>query len=181
MVVSSASEFAAVVAEHPFPGLEFEARMLARAAESLDASGLLLVGELHGVRETPSVLYALAVALNTRAIAFEWSHEEMDQPLQRFLREGSFDFDRLWALPASSEFFCGDGRIAAGHFALLQRLRSEGRLDQVIAFDRVDPEPPKDWETPRASARAGNGRPAPRRMGSPATAARCRWCVPRAT
>ena len=92
------------------------------------------------------MVYALALALGARAVAFEWSHEEMDEPVQRFLGDGSFDFDRFWTLPASSEFFCGDGRIAAGHFALLQRLRSEGRLDQVIAFDRLDPEPPEDWE-----------------------------------
>jgi hypothetical protein len=69
----------------------------------------------------------------------------MDEPVQRFLDTGSFDFERLWSLPASSEFFCGDGRITAGHFALMQRLRSEGRLDQVIVFDRLDPEPVEDW------------------------------------
>ena len=147
MVVSSASEFAAAVAEHPFTDFAFEQDALSRAADSVAASGLLLVGEPHGVRETPSALYALASTLNTRAVAFEWSQEEMDGPIQSFLREGWFDFDHLWTLPASSEFFCGDGRIAAGHFALLQRLRAEARLDQVIAFDRVDPEPPQDWET----------------------------------
>lgn len=99
------------------------------------------------MRETPSLIYALASALDTRAVAFEWSHEEMNDPVQNFLCNGSFDFERLWSLPASSEFFGGDGRITAGHFALLQRLRREGRLDQVIAFDRLDPEPPEDWET----------------------------------
>jgi hypothetical protein len=146
MVVSSHSQFAAAVAEHPFPDFEFETGTLARAAASVAATGLLVVGEPHGVRETPSLLRALALALGTRGVAFEWSHEEMDEPVQSFLRDGWFDFERLWSLPASSEFFCGDGRVAAGHFALLQRLRSEGRLDQVIVFDRLDPEPLEDWE-----------------------------------
>lgn len=146
MVISSASRFAAAVAEHPFTDYEFEAETLARVGSSLAATGLLIVGEPHGVRETPSVLYALASALGTRAVAFEWSHEEMDAPVQEFLRSGSFDFEALWSLPAASEFFCGDGRITAGHFALLQRLRSEGRLNQVIVFDRLDHEPPEDWE-----------------------------------
>ena len=70
----------------------------------------------------------------------------MDEPVQRFLQHGSFDFEQLWAaLPASAEFFCGDGRITAGHFALLRRLREEGRLDQVIVFDRLDhPAPTQD-------------------------------------
>lgn len=146
MLVSSPSQFAAAVAEHPFPGFRFEADTTERARRSLEAAGLLLVGEPHGVRETPSVLYALSSLLGTRAVAFEWPHEELEEPVRAFLREGSFDFMRLWSLPASSEFFCGDGRVTAGHFALLERLRSEGRLDQVILFDRLDPDPPTDWE-----------------------------------
>jgi hypothetical protein len=105
-----------------------------------------VVGEPHGMYETPAVLYSLVLALETRAVAFEWSHEEMDEAMQDFVRSGSFDFEHLWSLPPSAEFFCGDGRIATGHFALLHRLRDEDRLDQVIAFDRLDPVPhPKDW------------------------------------
>ena len=147
MVVSSPAEFAAAVAEHEFGDFAFEPQMLARAARSIAEARLLVVGEPHGVRETPSVGYALATALATRAIAFEWSYEEMEEPVQAFLRSGSFDFDRLWTLPASAEFFCGDGRITAGHFALLERLHRERRLDQVIVFDRLDPaDPSEDWE-----------------------------------
>lgn len=146
MVVSSSSEFAEAVARHPFAEFAFERAALAHAAASLNAVGLLILGEPHGVRETPSALYALATALGTRAVAFEWSHEEMEEPVQAFLRGGSFDFDALWTLPASAEFFCGDGRITAGHFALLERLRREHRLDQVIVFDRLDREPLEDWQ-----------------------------------
>jgi hypothetical protein len=146
MVASSPAEFAAAVVEHPFGDVAFERGMLARAAASVAAAGLLVVGEPHGVRETPNVLYALFGALGMRALALEWSHEELDEPVQALLRSGSIDYDRLWALPASAEFFCGDGRITAGHFALLQRLHHEGRLDQVILFDRLDPEPPEDWQ-----------------------------------
>jgi hypothetical protein len=109
-------------------------------------SGLLLLGEPHGVQETPGLLYALATALDARTLAFEWSHEEFDEVVQAFVRTGRLDLERLWTLPASAELFAGDGRITAGHFALLERLRAEGRLDGVILFDRLDPEPePADW------------------------------------
>ena len=143
--VSSPAEFAAAVAAHPFD-LDLDAGELAAAARVVADDGLLVVGETHGVRETATALYALAVASGARALAFEWSHEEMDDLLQSFLGSGTFDFERLWALPATAELFCGDGRITAGHFALLGRLRAEGRLQQAIAFDRLDPEPlPDDW------------------------------------
>ena len=109
-------------------------------------AGFVVVGEPHGVRETPDVLYALVTALGIRTIAFEWSHEEMDGVVQPFLESGSFDFEQMWSLPASAELFYGDGRITAGHFALLRRLRDEQLLDRVINFDRLDPEPaPGDW------------------------------------
>lgn len=144
MVVSSYEEFADAVRTYRFDEPAFDRDMVARARGSLAATRLLVVGEWHGVYETPSALASLAVSLDTRAVAFEWSHEEMDEPLQRFLHSGRFDFEHLWSLPDSAEFFCGDGRIAAGHFALLQRLAIERRLEQVIAFDRLDPEPLPD-------------------------------------
>ena len=116
---------------------------LARARTA--GAGMFVIGEPHGVYETPSVVYNLIVAVEARAVAYEWSHEEMDEPVQQFLRLGTIDFEQLWALPASAEFFCGDGRITAGHFALLRRLREEDRLDQVIVFDRLDePSPTQD-------------------------------------
>jgi hypothetical protein len=147
MVVRSPSAFARAVADCAFDDLRLDAHAVERAAASVARAGLLVVGEPHGVRETPAVLHALATALGTRALALEWSHEEMDEPVQRFLRSGSFDFDGLWALPPSAEFVWGDGGITAGHFALLRRLRSERRLVQVIPFDRLDPEPPPaDWQ-----------------------------------
>jgi hypothetical protein len=71
----------------------------------------------------------------------------MQAPLDAFRESGAFDFGALWSLPPSAEFFYGDGRITAGHFACLERLRREGRLQQVIACDRLDPDPlPDDWQ-----------------------------------
>ena len=146
MVVTTAKEFRTAVGEYRFDSFALDRDLLAAARATMAEAGLLVVGEPHGMYETPAVVYSLAVALGTRAVALEWSHEEMDDPVQEFVRSGAFDFERLWSLPPSAEFFCGDGRITTGHFALLQRLRAEGRLEQVIAFDRLDPVPhPEDW------------------------------------
>ncbi len=142
--MSSPDGFAAAVRAHRFDEVAFDGEAVECARAALVGAGLLVVGEPHGVYETPGALYALSSVLGTRAVAFEWSHEEMDGPVQDFVCDGCFDFERLWSLPASAEFFSGDGRIAAGHFALLRRLRDEGRLDQAILFDRLDPAPPPD-------------------------------------
>lgn len=149
MVVSSPAEFAREIERHPFGSFELDSGALAAAVASIEQEGLFVVGETHGIREVPSVVYAIALAVGARAVAFEWSHEEMDAPVQEFVRTGELDLERLWALPPDAEFFCGDGRIAAGHFALLRRLREEGRLEQAIVFDRLDPEPPpgpEEWQ-----------------------------------
>lgn len=142
MIAESPEEFAAAVRAHRLDGVGLDREAVARAGAALAAAGLLVVGEAHGVRETPNVLYALTRALGSRAVAFEWSHEELDSPVQAFMQNGSFDFERLWTLPAPAELFCGDGRVTAGHFALLRRLRDERRVEHVVLFDRLDPEPP---------------------------------------
>lgn len=140
MVGLSPEEFAAAVDAYRFDSFDFDPDAIALARSSVEEAGLLVVGEPHGVYETPSALYSLAVALDLTAVAFEWSHEELDQAVQ------SSGFGRLWSLPATAEFFSGDGRFTAGHFALLRRLRDEDRLEQAIVYDRLDPVPhPADW------------------------------------
>ena len=141
MVARSPDEFRSAIEAHRLQAIALAAEAVEAARLAVQESGMLVVGEPHGVRETPGVLYSLATALGARAVAFEWSHAEMDGAVQTFVRNGSLDLERVWSLPASAEFFCGDGRITAGHFALLERLRDEGRLDQVILFDRLDPGP----------------------------------------
>ena len=133
IVASSPSDFAAAVDEYVFEEVAVD-------TGALTGAELVLVGEAHGRRETPSILYVLARTLGTRALGLEWSHDE----LGRYAPD--FDVEALWNLPPDAEFFAGDGRYTAGHFALLRRLRDEGRLEQLILFDRLDPEPaPEDW------------------------------------
>jgi hypothetical protein len=105
---------------------------------------MLVIGEAHGRPETGRVLERLAHELDAHAIALEWSHEEADAPLQRFLRDGVLDFSHL---PPTAEVHNGDGRVTPELLAALRRLRDEGRLAQLIAYDRLDPDPPVDWET----------------------------------
>ena len=146
MVISSSHEFSNAVRAYRFENVTLDDDAVAAAAESLRTSGLVLVGEPHGVYETPAVLYAIIVALDVRAVALEWSHDELERHVQTSLSFGAFDFTEYWRLPATAEFFAGDGRITAGHFALLERLRAERRLDQLVLYDRLDTDsPPPDW------------------------------------
>jgi hypothetical protein len=49
---------------------------LAAARRSLDESGLLLLGEVHGVRENPLIARALMQAFGLNGLALEW-HEDL--------------------------------------------------------------------------------------------------------
>jgi hypothetical protein len=143
--VWSPEVFAEAVCTYPFERVELDHAAIDAARRTLAETGLLLVGEPHGASETPAVLHALITTLGIRAVGFEWSHDELDGLVRRSLASGSFDFDDYWALPACSELFAGDGRITAGHFALLERLWAEDRLDQLILYDRLDPDPAPEW------------------------------------
>ena len=134
----TAEAFRAEIDRFALAEVSLDVDALARARAAVSRSGLLLLGEPHGAAETPNVIYTLMRALELRGLGFEWSHEELGQVVEEFVATGELDLERLWH-ERPEEFFCGDGRVTAGHFALLERLRGEGRLDQVVLFDRLDP------------------------------------------
>ena len=132
------AEFRAAVDAYPFA-----------AAVPPHAEGSVLVGHAHGLRVAwePALLYALACESGASALAFEWSDDEVGPLVDTLVESGRLDVNELWGLPEGAEAFCGDGRFTAGHVALLERLRAERRLAQVILFDRVD------WAEPDRSAK----------------------------
>lgn len=73
--------------------------------------------------------------LGVRALAFEWSYDELDGVVQPVLSTGSVALDVLWRLPSSAEVFSGDGRFTAGHVRLLEHLGDQ--LDRIVLLDRV--------------------------------------------
>jgi hypothetical protein len=109
------------------PGLVIEPRALAAARRSLDQSGLLLLGEVHGVRENPLVIRAVMQALGLTGLALEWD-EDLAPVIRAFLGGGALaDHPILWS---------GDGRITAGHLAVLAERAAAGPLE-LILFDGV--------------------------------------------
>ena len=107
------------------PGLVIEPAAAAAARRSLDSSGLLLLGESHGVRENPLLIRALLRAFELTGLALEWP-EDFAPVIQAFLAGGTLaDHWLLWG---------GDGRITAGHLAVLAERAAAGPLE-LILFD----------------------------------------------
>ena len=107
--------------------LVIEPPALSVARQSLDASGLLLLGEVHGVRENPLLVRALMKAFGLTSLALEWP-EELTPMIRAFLASGTLaDHPWLWG---------GDGRITAGHLAVLADRAAAGPLE-LILFDGV--------------------------------------------
>jgi hypothetical protein len=92
---------------------------------SLDQSGLLLLGEVHGVRENPLIIRALMQAFGLSSLALEWPADLMGV-ISAFMAGGMLaDHPLLWL---------GDGRITAGHLAVLRERARAGPLDLAL-FD----------------------------------------------
>ncbi|MCK2213487.1 hypothetical protein MF672_006725 [Actinomadura sp. ATCC 31491] len=93
--------------------LPAEPAALARARRSLDGCGLLLLGEVHGVRENPLIILGLMRLLGLTSLALEWP-EDLGPHLDAYLAgEGGLDHPMWWL---------GDGRVTAGHLAVLKRV-----------------------------------------------------------
>ena len=66
------------------PGLVIEPPARAAARRSLDSAGLLLLGEVHGVRENPLLIRALMQAFGLTSLALEWP-EDLAASIRAFL------------------------------------------------------------------------------------------------
>jgi hypothetical protein len=109
--------------------LAVDSAAVAAGRKSLDESGLLILGEVHGVRQNALVARALMVALDITGLALEWP-ADLAAAVGGFFRDGQVpDHPQLWA---------GDGRITAGHFALLWERFNAGGLVALTLFDGVN-------------------------------------------
>jgi hypothetical protein len=132
--LASLAAFAQAVAEFPVsdPGLVLAPAARAAAEQSVRESGFLLLGEVHGVRENPLLIRALLQALGLTSLALEWP-VELAPAIRAFLAGGALaDHPLLWF---------GDGRITAGHLAVLRERTAAGPLDLILMDGTTD----ADW------------------------------------
>jgi hypothetical protein len=129
--VASLEAFQRIVNEFDITNyrLTIDPAALAAARQSLDQSGLLLLGEVHGVRQNPLIARALMVALDMTGLALEWP-AALATPLSGFFADGR--------VPDHSQLWGGDGRITAGHFAMLRERFLAERLQALTLFDGVN-------------------------------------------
>jgi erythromycin esterase-like protein len=107
------------------PGLVIEPPAREAARRSLDSAGLLLLGETHGVRENPLLIRALMQAFGLTSLALEWP-EDLAAAIRAFLVGQTLaDHWFVWG---------GDGRVTAGHLAVLAERAAAGPLE-LILFD----------------------------------------------
>jgi hypothetical protein len=105
--------------------LAIEPPALEAARRSLAETGLLLLGEVHGVHENPLIARALMQAFGLTGLALEWP-EDLAPVVREFLAGGMLaDHPWLWF---------GDGRITAGHLAVLRERTAAGPLALTL-FD----------------------------------------------
>jgi hypothetical protein len=84
-VTAGRAAFERAVADYRMTDLAPPDTALAAAAASLDRTGLFLLGEAHGIAQTPLAIFGLAWRLGVRALAFEWSYDELDEVVQPVL------------------------------------------------------------------------------------------------
>ena len=127
--ISSLEAFERAAAEFEVADIRLvvEPSALLAARRSLDSTGLLLLGEAHGVRENPLVIRALMLAFGLTGLALEWP-EQLAPAIGDYLAGRPLaDHLTLWF---------GDGRITAGHLAVLRERAAAGPFDLTL-FDGV--------------------------------------------
>jgi hypothetical protein len=129
--LASLAELRQAVADFPVEELEVAAEPAAQAGavRSLAESGYLLLGEVHGVWENPLIIAALLRSFGLTSLALEWP-AELGPVISAFLAgEALADDPLLWS---------GDGRMTAGHLAVLRERAAAGPLELTL-LDGVMP------------------------------------------
>jgi hypothetical protein len=123
-------------------GLQVDLDAEAAVRESLERTGLVLLGEAHGVAQTPVLVDELITWFGLGGIALEWD-EDFGPWLDRWIAHGviadpeEFDMAGL--------FWGGDGRITAGHLAALRKWAASGLL--ITLMDGTSIPPPVHGES----------------------------------
>ena len=106
-------------------GLQVDPDADAAVRQSLRRTGLVLLGERHGIEQTPVLVEELIAWFGLGGIALEW-HEDLRPWLDRWITHGILA-DPAWGDPAVG-VWSGDGRLTAGHLAALRRWAAAGLL-----------------------------------------------------
>jgi hypothetical protein len=123
-------------------GLQVDPEADAAVRESLRRTGLVLLGEVHGVAQTPVLIDELMAWFGLGGIALEWN-EDLRPWLDRWLTNGILT-DAGWEYPMA-EVWSGDGRLTAGHLAMLRRWNRAGVL--ITLMDGLIMTPPRPDES----------------------------------
>ena len=110
-------------------GLQVDPEADAAVRESLQRTGLVLLGERHGIEQTPVLVAELITWFGLGGIALEWD-ANLRPWLDRWLTDGVL-VDPARGDPAM-QVWGGDGRLTAGHLAALRRWGAAGLLINLM-------------------------------------------------
>jgi hypothetical protein len=124
-------------------GLQVDADAEAAVRESLDRTGLVLLGEAHGVAQMPVLVDELITWFGLGGVALEWD-EDFGPWLDRWITDGVIADPEEFGM--AELFWGGDGRITAGHLAVLRRWAASDLL--ITLMDGTSIPAPIEGESP---------------------------------
>lgn len=97
--------------------------------DDIVAGNVFSLGEVHGVKENPSIIYTLIKKFKFRQLGVEWD-KDLARVVELFRTEGVLDYNIIMNS-------C-DGRITSGYFNMLKKIKAEGLVDSIFFFDDKD-------------------------------------------
>lgn len=108
---------------------DFDEEAVNSLVDDIVAGNVFALGEVHGVKENPGIVYTLIKKFKFRQLGLEWD-KEIARAVEMFQSENVLDFNSIMNS-------C-DGRITAGYFNMLKKIKNEGLVDSIFFFDDKD-------------------------------------------
>ncbi|HMP32644.1 MAG TPA: hypothetical protein PKD85_23760, partial [Saprospiraceae bacterium] len=99
---------------------------ISQLLDAIKSGAIFALGEIHGVKENPNIIYTLIKKFSFKRLALEWE-KSLENGIEIFVKGGEIDYESIMK--------SSDGRITAGHFALLRKLKEENLTDFFLFDD----------------------------------------------
>lgn len=108
---------------------DFDEEAVNFLVDDIVAGKVFALGEMHGVKENPSIVYTLIKKFKFRQLGIEWD-KEISRVVDLFQNDEALDYNSIMN--------SSDGRITAGYFNMLKRVKEEKLINSVFFFDDKD-------------------------------------------
>lgn len=109
--------------------VRYDEEAVSALVDDIVSGKVFILGETHGVKENPTIVYSLLRKFKFKQLGMEWD-KGMSGVVESYRTESSLDYQSI--------INSCDGRITAEYIGMLKKIKDENLVESVFYFDDKD-------------------------------------------